>query len=177
MRKILTAALVAGLGVSCAGFPAQATNEAAPGTPQGQAEAKRLATLPPVGPPRGNRITDDRSGRKQTGKASVYSHRFSGKKMANGRKFSPHGNAAASKSLPLGTTAKVTNLENGRSGVVSVEDRGPHVSGRIMDLSPKSAEQIGLDKKEGVAPVEVAPIAVPQKDGGVKAGAGAADTP
>lgn len=82
----------------------------------------------------------------------------------------PQGNNAASKTLPLGTTAKVTNLETGQSAVVTIQDRGPYVKGRIVDLSPATAQKIGIEREDGVATVEVAPIAVPLPDGSVKPG-------
>ena len=94
--------------------------------------------------------------------------------MADGNRFNPNSNVAASKSLPLGTTAKVTNLKNGKSAVVKVQDRGPYIDGRVVDVTPKVADQLDM-KKAGVTPVEVAPIAVPQTDGAVKLGAGAPD--
>lgn len=97
--------------------------------------------------------------------------------MANGQRFNHAGQAAASKTLPLGTVAKVTNLETGRTAVVTVEDHGPYVDGRTIDLTKASAEQIGLGSKEGVAPVVVAPIAVPQPDGSMKPGSGALPGP
>jgi rare lipoprotein A len=115
----------------------------------------------------------DRSGRKRVGKASYYAKRFSGKKMADGKVMQPQANNAASKTLPLGTTAKVTNLATGKSAVVTIEDRGPYVKDRIVDLSPATAQRIGLDQEKGVAKVVVAPIAVPQPDGTVKPGAAA----
>jgi rare lipoprotein A len=115
----------------------------------------------------------DRSGRRQVGKASIYSHKFAHKKMANGRPMDPGDDNAASKTLPLGTKAIVTNLETGKSTEVTIEDRGPHVKGRIIDLPPAKAVEIGLSKKEGVATVEVAPLAVPTPEGGVKLGEGA----
>ena len=113
----------------------------------------------------------DRSGRRRVGTASVYAHRFAGKKMADGTPMDPHDDNAASKTLPLGTDARVTNLETGQSAHVTIQDRGPYVKGRIVDLSPSTARKIGIMPKEGVAKVEVAPIAVPQPDGGVKPGA------
>lgn len=82
----------------------------------------------------------------------------------------PQGNNAASKTLPLGTTAKVTNVETGQSAVVTIQDRGPYVKGRIVDLSPATAQKIGIEREDGVATVEVAPIAVPLPDGSVKPG-------
>jgi rare lipoprotein A len=65
----------------------------------------------------------------------------------------------------------VTNLDNGKSAVVEIRDRGPYVDGRIVDVSPHTARQLGM-QQQGVAPVEVAPIEVPQADGSVKDGAG-----
>ena len=133
-------------------------------------EAEQLAQLPPVKP--GSSI--DHSGRKQEGKASYYAKSLNNRKMADGHSFNPNANVAASKSLPLGTTAKVTNLQNGKSTTVKVEDRGPFVNGRVVDLAPKAADQLDI-KKQGVAPVVIAPVAVPLPDGRVKLGAGAAD--
>jgi len=104
----------------------------------------------------------DLSGKKRVGKASFYAKQFSGKPMADGAPMDPQGNNAASKTLPLGTTAKVTNLETGQSAVVTIRDRGPYVPGRIVDLSPAIAQQIGITPRKGIAPVVVAPITVPQ---------------
>jgi rare lipoprotein A len=112
----------------------------------------------------------DRSGRKRVGTASFYAKRFAGRKMADGTPMRPHGDNAASKTLPLGTTATVTNLETGKSAVVTIRDRGPYVAGRIVDLSPATARKIGLTEEQGLAEVEVAPIVVPLADGRVKLG-------
>jgi peptidoglycan lytic transglycosylase len=117
----------------------------------------------------------DRSGHKRRGKASFYAQKFSGRKMADGTIMQPQGDNAASKTLPLGTTARVTNLENGRSAVVTIRDRGPYIQGRIVDLSPSTAKEIGIEHKNGVAKVEVAPIVVPLPDGHVKLGAAVTD--
>jgi rare lipoprotein A len=137
-------------------------------------EAARLNQLPPVSVPRSEHPPIDPSGRNETGKASYYANHFDGRKMADGERFSPNTNAAASKTLPIGTTAKVVNLDTGNSATVTVKDRGPHVHGRVLDVSPKVASQLDL-KHPGVASVEVKPIAVPQPDGTVKLGAGAAE--
>jgi len=117
----------------------------------------------------------DLSGHKRLGKASFYAEKFAGRKMADGTIMQPQSDNAASKTLPLGTTAKVTNLETGQSTVVTIRDRGPYIQGRIVDLSPSTAKEIGIDHKNGVAKVEVAPIVVPLPDGSVKLGAAAAD--
>ena len=107
----------------------------------------------------------DRSGKKRVGTASVYAHRFAGRKMADGNRMDAHDDNAASKTLPLGTQAKVTNIETGRSATVTIQDRGPYVKGRIVDLSPATADQIGITPKEGIAKVEVKPIALPPPEG------------
>jgi rare lipoprotein A len=112
----------------------------------------------------------DTSGRARVGKASFYSKQFNGKKMADGTPMQPQANNAASKTLPLGTTAMVTNLQTGRTAIVTIRDRGPYVKGRIVDLSPSTARKIGLEPKQGVAKVEVAPLEVPLPGGRVKAG-------
>jgi rare lipoprotein A len=109
----------------------------------------------------------DHSGRPQRGRASYYGREFNGRKMANGRRFNPNSNTAASRSLPLGTTAKVKNLENDRQTTVKVEDRGPYVPGRILDVAPKAADDLGM-REQGVAPVVVEPVSVPQPDQSVK---------
>src|SRR3954468_6463925 len=92
----------------------------------------------------------------QRGMASVYAEKFRGRRMADGTRFDPVSNAAASKTLPLGTTAHVTNLQNGRTATVEVRDRGPHRAGRIIDVSPGSANALGIDR-HGTARVAVAP--------------------
>jgi rare lipoprotein A len=121
------------------------------------------------------KLVIDRTGHKRYGKASFYASNFGGRKMANGQRFSLAGNNAASRTLPLGTTARVTNLKTGKSAVVVILDRGPYVDGRIVDLSPATAQRIGISNEQGIAPVEVAPIAVPLPDGKVKLGAAASD--
>jgi rare lipoprotein A len=114
----------------------------------------------------------DRSGHTRIGKASFYAKMFNGRTMADGTRMEPTANNAASRTLPLGTTAKVTNLETGKTAVVTIRDRGPYVAGRIVDLSPATAREIGLDKRTGITQVKVAPIAVPMPDGEIKLGDG-----
>jgi rare lipoprotein A len=87
----------------------------------------------------------------QTGIASVYS----GGLTANGEHASPRGMTAAHRSLPFGTRVRVTNQRNGRSVTVRINDRGPFVRGRIIDLTPAAAGAIGLS---GLAPVTVTVI-------------------
>jgi rare lipoprotein A len=77
----------------------------------------------------------------QGGRASWYG---SGKKTANGERFNPNGYTAAHRSLPFGTRVRVTNQSNGRSVVVRINDRGPFIGGRVIDLARGSARAIGM---------------------------------
>jgi rare lipoprotein A len=110
----------------------------------------------------------DLSGRKRTGIASFYAERFAGRKMANGARMNPRGNNAASRTLPLGTLAKVTNLKTQRSAIVTIQDRGPYVKGRIVDLSPSTARKIGITRRMGIAKVRVTPLVIPLPDGSIR---------
>ena len=88
------------------------------------------------------------------GIASYYAAKFHGKRTASGEKFSQKVLTAAHLTLPFGTLLKVTNLQNMKSVIVRVNDRGPHVRGRIVDLSKAAAELIGL-RHTGTARVEL----------------------
>jgi len=79
----------------------------------------------------------------------------SGRKTANGEKFNPNGYTAAHRSLKFGTKVRVTNLRNGRSVIVRINDRGPFIRGRIIDLAYGAAKAVGLHSS-GVAKVRVA---------------------
>lgn len=102
----------------------------------------------------------DRSGRVQAGVASFYSPKESGKTTASGEPLKPAALTAASRTLPLGTKAQVVNKDNGRAVTVTINDRGPYVDGRVVDVTPKAAEKLGMTE-EGVASVEVKPLAEP----------------
>jgi rare lipoprotein A len=115
----------------------------------------------------GNAKPLDRSGRRRVGEASFYADRFAGQEMADGRLMDHRDDNAASRTLPLGTRARVTNLETGRSAMVTIQDRGPYAKGRIIDLSRSTARQIGITRRDGVARVAVTPVMVP--NAGVKA--------
>jgi rare lipoprotein A len=90
----------------------------------------------------------------ETGKASYYANKFNGRKTANGEIFRNSKKTAAHKTLPFGTKVKVTNLRNGRSVKVRINDRGPFVAGRNIDLSKRAARKIGM-VKEGVGNVKI----------------------
>lgn len=93
-------------------------------------------------------------GYNRTGIASWYGPNFDGKPTANGEVFDQWAVSAAHKTLPMPSMVRVTNLENGRSLVVRVNDRGPFVGTRIIDMSRRAAELLGFDKK-GTARVRV----------------------
>jgi len=86
----------------------------------------------------------------QSGIASIYGYK--GGKTASGERAAPGGLTAAHRTLPFGTHVRVTNKRNGRSVVVRINDRGPFVRGRIIDLTPAGARALGFS---GLAPVEV----------------------
>jgi rare lipoprotein A len=86
--------------------------------------------------------------------ASWYGTDFNGRSTSTGETFDPHQFTAASFALPLGSDARVTNLDNGRSAVVRVNDRGPYVRGRGIDLSQAAAERLGF-RRDGIARVRV----------------------
>ncbi len=90
----------------------------------------------------------------ETGKASYYSDSYQGKKTANGEIYKTNDYTAAHKKLPFGTKVKITNLKNGKTVTVRVNDRGPFVAGRIIDLSRIAAQDISMIA-DGVVNVEI----------------------
>jgi rare lipoprotein A len=90
----------------------------------------------------------------QQGRVSWYGPGFHGRRTANGEVFDTHELTMAHRSLPMGTSVRVTNLENGRSVVLRVNDRGPYVRGRVADLSHAAAERLGF-VDEGVVPARI----------------------
>jgi rare lipoprotein A len=95
------------------------------------------------------------------GIASYYGGKFHGRKTANGEIFDVTRLTAAHRSLPFGTRLKVTNLRNGRSVVVRVNDRGPFIKGRILDLSYAGAVALGFIQS-GVAPISLTILPNPE---------------
>jgi len=90
----------------------------------------------------------------ETGVASWYGPGFHGRRTANGEIFDQNGVTAAHRTLPLPTFVRVTNLENGRSLKIRINDRGPFANGRIIDLSRRGAQLLGFERK-GTAKVRV----------------------
>jgi rare lipoprotein A (peptidoglycan hydrolase) len=110
-------------------------------------DSKAKADAPPV-------TEVDLSGAFQVGKASYYGHKFNGRPTASGEIFDMNGISAAHRELPLGTIVRVTHLGNGRSIVLKVNDRGPFIDGRILDLSLGAAKRLDMIE-EGVAEVKI----------------------
>src|SRR2546428_13285465 len=122
----------------------QAHEEAAP-APAPQAPAPQTyEEAAPAGKPKTT----------QVGTASWYGPGFHGQETASGETFDQHALTAAHRTLPLGTEATVTNLATGQSVQVTINDRGPYVQGRQLDLSQAAATQIGLTK-QGLAQVKI----------------------
>lgn len=108
-----------------------------------------------AGAPRGS------GGEAQEGLASFYADRFHGRTTASGEIFDMHAMTAAHRTLPFDSRVRVTRRDTGRSVIVRVNDRGPFVEGRIIDLSRAAAEKLDM-LQDGVVPVRVEVLA----DGG-----------
>jgi rare lipoprotein A len=93
----------------------------------------------------------------QRGVASFYASEHHGKRTASGEHFNKHAMTAAHRSAPFGSRLKVTNVRNGRSVIVRVNDRGPFVRGRVVDVSYGAARALGM-VGSGTAPVSVARV-------------------
>ncbi len=123
-------------------------------------------TTPSAGTPAIPQVPDP-SADVQVGNASWYGPHFAGRLTSDGEVFDPSKLTAAHRTLPFGTLVRVTNLVNGKSVVVRINDRGPFKPNRIIDLSRAAAEAIGM-KTMGVAKVRLQPLALP--DGVVRVG-------
>ena len=94
------------------------------------------------------------TGYNETGEASFYAMKYQSRKTASGERFDQSANTAAHKKLPFGTKVKVTNVKNGKSIIVRINDRGPFVRGRIIDLSRSAFSSIG-NTSAGVIDVKI----------------------
>lgn len=110
-----------------------------------------------------------------TGIASWYGPQFHGKYTANGELFDQNALSAAHPTLPMPVLARVTNLENGKSIIVRINDRGPFAAGREIDMSKKAAEMLGFVQK-GTAKVRVQYVGRAPLEGGIGDGRGVAET-
>lgn len=123
-------------------------------------------SLPPPPPP----AAPEQPFFTQAGTASWYGGFHHGRKTANGERFDMNAMTAAHRSLKMGTVVRVTNLDNGRAARVRVNDRGPYVNGRIIDLSAGVARELGM-KQDGLAQVRIEAFASDQPDGNRSASA------
>jgi rare lipoprotein A len=113
----------------------------------------------PGGPPAPTAVAPD----AERGVASYYAGRFEGRRTASGERYHGAALTAAHRTLPFGTRVRVTNLENGRSVEVVINDRGPHRSGRIIDLSRAAAEALDF-VRAGTARVAVEVVDLAEGD-------------
>jgi rare lipoprotein A len=111
-----------------------------------------VLALAPIAANAGKNVKDF----KQKGVATYYADRFHGRKTASGVKYDKSALTAAHRTLPLGTKVRVTNLKSGESVDVEINDRGPYVKGRVIDLSRRAASELGLG---GMAQVQLEVIA------------------
>ena len=98
-----------------------------------------------------------------TGVASYYADRFHGRKTASGERFDQSALTAAHKKLPFGSRVLVTDKKSGKSVIVTINDRGPYIKGRVIDLSRKAARELGIIKR-GIAKVEIKILTVPRRN-------------
>lgn len=147
MRRVLTQSMLAFLLASTLG--------AAPGQQYGPSAKKSPANAPKA--PARTKPTKP----YQVGEASWYGKQFHGKETASGESYDMFRFTAAHPTLPLGSWVRVTNLRNHKSVIVRINDRGPVVPGRIMDLSYGAAQVIGL-RGYGVAKVRLDVVQLPE---------------
>lgn len=122
------------------------------------AATEPAASAPQCPAPSGMELQSSAS--TQTGYASYYAFRLHGRRTANGETFDRHALTAAHRTIPFGTTVRVTNIANGRTVLVRINDRGPFRPERIIDLSPAAARTLGIIRT-GTALVRVEPTGAP----------------
>jgi rare lipoprotein A len=125
-----------------------------------QASPPAVASLPPPAPP-----APEQPFFSQVGTASWYGGFLHGRKTASGERFNMNDLTAAHRAVKLGTVLRVTNLDNGRTTTVRVNDRGPYVNNRIIDLSAAAARDLDM-KQDGLARVRIEAFAADQAPGG-----------
>ncbi len=142
LNSIVRFGLAAAISIVIYGCSAQAPVEPAPPPPV-------QAPPPPVA------VTPPKEGPAKVTTASYYGPGLQGHVTSSGETYDQHAMTAASRTLPIGSKAKVTNLKTGKSVVVRINDHGPFVKGRGIDLSRDAAKHIGIDHHRGVAKVKV----------------------
>ncbi|MDO9390316.1 MAG: septal ring lytic transglycosylase RlpA family protein [bacterium] len=149
MKNILWALLLTAAFLGCAPSPIYRSGTA--GTSPVRETAAANKSQPPA-------KTEPWPLTVQQGLASYYGREFHGRKTANGETFDMEAMTAAHRTLPFGTMVRVTNLRTSQSVTVKINDRGPFVEGRLIDLSQGAARKIGID---GVEPVRLEIIQQP----------------
>jgi len=139
------------IGLSLVSFSACTVAPRYPSPSHPQESAATRAANPPA---RSTAPVISLEGAYQVGLASYYAHKFHGRQTANGEIFDMYGLSAAHRELPLGTVIRVTHVGNGRSLELRVNDRGPFIPGRILDLSLGAAQKLEM-VEEGVAEVRI----------------------
>lgn len=149
------------LFLACGAAAQSLTQQAFPltGSALSAAADPARSAAPPSSSPTSTSQAKRAEGTVQTGKIAWYGKRFAGRKTASGQRFDPSALTMAHPTLPFGTRVRVTNLDNGKSVIVRVNDRGPTTPGRIADLSQAAAEQIGM-VRAGVADARLEVLSV-----------------
>lgn len=155
------------LGALASLVPLAASTAAAPDAPVQPSTSSAVVELVPLPPVTENAATeaaepDAPSAPRDTivgrGSASYYAAKFDGRRTASGERFDSAAMTAAHRTLPFGTRVRVTNLANGRSVIVRINDRGPFSQGRMIDVSRAAASELGLVAR-GHGMVELALVA------------------
>jgi rare lipoprotein A len=129
------------------------------------------SSTPPPGKQRGNSYTvygkryyplSSSAGFTQRGLASWYGRKFHGRLTSNGERYNMYARTAAHKTLPFNTYVQVKNLKNGKKTVVRINDRGPFVRGRVIDLTFTAASELGM-AEDGVVPVQIEALGYARK--------------
>lgn len=123
-------------------------------TPKATVQKPKVAAAAPAPAPSWSKKSLSTDGQRGSGQHGVASYYWQGQRVASGGWFNPNAMTAAHKTLPFGTKVRVTHLGNGRSVDVTINDRGPYIAGRIIDLSKAAAGVIGMTG-QGIARVAV----------------------
>jgi rare lipoprotein A len=144
---VLTPSMPALPSVTAQAAPAKAPT-AAPAAPAAPMDKAPVGIRPPTDKPMAS--TADKpaaaSGGEELGLAAVYNDKLNGRKTASGQRYNRNLLTAAHKTLPFGTMVRVTNVKNKKSVVLRINDRGPFQQGRILDISPRAAKALGINR-------------------------------
>ena len=162
MRAATRLAALALVAAACTHAPTRTPRDAPPARPAPRAEPRPAEPAPAPRPPAEPEAPPARppateappASRTQVGVASFYSRKLQGRRTANGERYDGKAFTAAHRTARFGTRLRVTELAGGRSVVVRVNDRGPFVKGRVVDLSLAAARELGMVHR-GVAHVRV----------------------